>query len=241
MKTKTMMFAIAAGSLALSGCSTTGGVSRTACAAAGALVAGAAASAAAEDDEAQWAALGAVVGAGAGYFLCPGEAEPVAVAAAPEPEPAPAPAPEPEACPDADGDGVCDADDRCPGTRAGVKVDAKGCPDIPDLSGVNFEFDSAKLNGSASSILNEGAAVIKDHPEIRVEVQGHTDSVGSEAYNQKLSEKRAESVKSYLEGQGVESSRISASGKGESDPVATNDTAEGRAANRRVEISAEPR
>lgn len=243
MNTKLKLLAVAVGSLALAGCSSTGGLSRGACVAASALVAGAAAGFAASDeddgDEFGYGMLGGAVGAVGGAIFCPGEPAP-AVAAAPAPAPAPTPT-APPPCPDEDGDGVCDMDDNCLGTPAGTVVDRAGCPEIPDLSGVNFEFNSAELNSSATAILNEGATIIENNPGIRVDIEGHTDSVGSDAYNQRLSERRAQSVQQYLEGRGIESSRMSASGQGESQPIDTNDTAEGRARNRRVELTAEPR
>lgn len=241
MKNSALLAMLAICTMALTGCSTTGGIPRGACITASALVAGAAAGYGTEDEKRDiaYGLLGGVVGALGGAIFCPGEPEPVAAA---EPTPAaPAPAPAPAACLDSDGDGVCDSMDYCAGTPSGTKVDARGCPEIPGLTGVNFEFNSSKLNSSATSILNEGAGIIRSNPDVRVEITGHTDSVGSDAYNQKLSERRADSVKTYLEGQGIEATRLSASGRGESEPIDTNDTKEGRANNRRVELKAEPR
>jgi len=86
------------------------------------------------------------------------------------------------------------------------------------------------------AILNEAIEVLKKYPELKVEVAGHTDSVGTDAYNQKLSERRAAAVKDYLVSKGIAASKVTTIGKGESQPVATNKTAEGRQKNRRVDI-----
>jgi outer membrane protein OmpA-like peptidoglycan-associated protein len=104
------------------------------------------------------------------------------------------------------------------------------------IEGVHFAFDSAQLNSSASATLDEVAGALRSQPEVPYEVGGHTDSIGSNAYNQDLSERRAASVYNYLVGHGVAASQLSTRGYGETQPVASNDTEEGRAANRRVEI-----
>ena len=104
------------------------------------------------------------------------------------------------------------------------------------LKGTNFEFDSAKLGATADSQLNEVAEFAAAYGEAKLDVSGHTDSIGTDAYNQKLSERRANSVKAYLVKKGVAADRIVAVGKGESMPVASNKTKAGRADNRRVEI-----
>jgi outer membrane protein OmpA-like peptidoglycan-associated protein len=105
------------------------------------------------------------------------------------------------------------------------------------LEGINFEFNSSTIRVESYPILDHAAEILKDNPDIRVEVQGHTDSKGSESYNQKLSQARAESVKEYLEDkQGIDPSRLIAKGYGELKPIATNETEEGRAKNRRVEF-----
>ena len=85
-------------------------------------------------------------------------------------------------------------------------------------------------------MIDEAVKVMKDKPDLRVSVEGHTDSVGSVAYNQTLSERRATTVRDYLVSQGIDASRITTRGFGKSKPIASNDTAEGRAENRRVEI-----
>jgi OOP family OmpA-OmpF porin len=137
---------------------------------------------------------------------------------------------------DADHDGVADEDDRCPGTPRGVEVDKNGCANISKvvLKGVNFATGSAKLLPAASETLRTVASAMKADSKIRVEVSGHTDSVGEEAKNQGLSERRAKSVKDFLVSEGIDSGRLSTKGYGESKPVDTNDTAAGRANNRRV-------
>ncbi|MGO2415945.1 MULTISPECIES: OmpA family protein [Cobetia] len=141
-------------------------------------------------------------------------------------------------CPlDSDGDGVPDYQDQCPNTPAGAKVNALGCVADLVLRDVNFEFDSAKLTANAEKVLNGVAAKLVSNENVRVRVEGHTDSVGSDTYNKQLSQKRADSVKAYLASEGVGSARIETMGYGEEQPVAGNDTSAGRAENRRVELA----
>jgi len=104
------------------------------------------------------------------------------------------------------------------------------------LRGVNFDFDKATLQPQGKPILDEAARILKENPSIDVQVQGHTDSIGSVEYNLRLSDRRAATVKNYLVSQGVPASRLTTKGFGKANPVATNDTAEGRAQNRRVEL-----
>jgi outer membrane protein OmpA-like peptidoglycan-associated protein len=104
------------------------------------------------------------------------------------------------------------------------------------LRGVNFDFDKATLQPQGKPILDEAAKILKENPSINVQVQGYTDGVGSVEYNLKLSDRRAATVKNYLVAQGVSASRLTTKGFGKSNPVATNDTADGRAQNRRVEL-----
>jgi outer membrane protein OmpA-like peptidoglycan-associated protein len=115
---------------------------------------------------------------------------------------------------------------------------AKGTK-IATVGSANFDFDKAEVNASGRDILDHAVKVLRDNPDLHVTVEGHTDSVGSAAYNQKLSERRAQAVKRYLVRQGIESNRISAVGYGKSRPIASNDTDEGRAQNRRAEIVAD--
>jgi OOP family OmpA-OmpF porin len=154
-------------------------------------------------------------------------------------------------CPvDSDHDGVPDGLDQCPDTRPNTPVDAKGCPNIPKaeplftpernslvLEGVNFETNKADITPDSVAILEKVAASLKDWPDVKVEIGGHTDSSGSNALNQELSQRRAEAVKSYLEAKGIDAGRMTAKGYGESKPVADNKTAEGKAKNRRVELT----
>jgi OOP family OmpA-OmpF porin len=139
---------------------------------------------------------------------------------------------------DGDGDGVVDSQDKCPNTPAGTAVDNSGCKLAAEykLEHVNFEFDSAKLTDSSSAMLDEGVKILKRHSDMKVEIAGHTDSVGNDAYNQGLSERRAQSVADYLIAHGANAANISVKGYGESHPVADNDSEAGRAANRRVEL-----
>jgi OOP family OmpA-OmpF porin len=152
------------------------------------------------------------------------------------PPPAPAPAPAPVAPADSDGDGVVDSADRCPGTPRGVAVDASGCPQQGEIAlvGVGFETNSDTLTTASRAVLDPVAANLKKYPELQIELQGHTDSVGADKYNLNLSQRRADAVRSYLLSQGVSPAQVVARGYGESQPVADNSTAEGRAQNRRV-------
>lgn len=97
-------------------------------------------------------------------------------------------------------------------------------------------FDSAELTPSAASNLDQVASELRNQPDVAYEVAGYTDSIGNEDYNQRLSERRAIAVHDYLVQQGVPSGQLTVRGYGEENPVASNDTAEGRAQNRRVEI-----
>jgi len=102
---------------------------------------------------------------------------------------------------------------------------------------VNFDFDKASIRRDAADTLDEAANILRDEPDVEVSVDGHTDDVGTDAYNQGLSERRAKSVVVYLAQHGVSASRLHAQGFGESRPVATNATDDGRAQNRRVELN----
>ncbi len=108
------------------------------------------------------------------------------------------------------------------------------------LTGSHFAFNSAELAPSAISELSDTLDTLKGDPALRIRVDGHTDNVGSAAYNVQLSKRRAESVKRYLVSQGVAADRIETQGLGLTKPIADNDTAEGRAKNRRVEVHKAP-
>ena len=105
------------------------------------------------------------------------------------------------------------------------------------LRGVNFDFDKWSIRPDASEILEEAARILNDQPDLRVSVDGHTDAKGTDEYNQRLSERRAQTVVDQLTRFGVSASRLQPQGFGESRPVATNETEEGRAQNRRVELN----
>ena len=139
---------------------------------------------------------------------------------------------------DDDGDGVVNSKDKCPGTAAGTAVDNSGCELAAEykLVGVNFEFDSARLTADSTSKLNDALKILQRHADLKVEVAGHTDSRGSDSYNQGLSERRAKAVADYLIGKGANAANITVKGYGESQPVADNGTEAGRADNRRVEF-----
>jgi outer membrane protein OmpA-like peptidoglycan-associated protein len=109
------------------------------------------------------------------------------------------------------------------------------------MRGVNFAFNSAELEAAAVPVLDQAAEILKANPGVFVSVEGYTDSIGSEEYNQALSVRRAESVYRYLVNRGVDPERCQVKGFGESNPVASNDTETGRAQNRRVELVPEQR
>jgi outer membrane protein OmpA-like peptidoglycan-associated protein len=137
-------------------------------------------------------------------------------------------------CPlDSDSDRVSDTADKCPNTAAGLEVDADGCQ---VLIGVNFETGKAVLTPESAAILDRVAQSLVARDTVRVEVVGHTDSTGSISVNRRLSTARAEAVRKYLVSQGVSEDRLTARGAGPDEPLASNDTAEGRAQNRRVEL-----
>ncbi len=135
---------------------------------------------------------------------------------------------------DEDHDGVNDCNDQCPGTPSGAKVDSLGCW---VLHNVLFDVDKSTIKPVSFPILDETVHVFKKNPGVRVEIDGHTDSDGSDEHNLGLSQRRAEAVRQYLVGHGVAADRLTSKGFGESKPVASNETAEGKALNRRVELN----
>ncbi len=139
---------------------------------------------------------------------------------------------------DSDGDGVVDSADKCPGTPPNTRVDGDGCtiPKILRLDGVTFEFNKSHLRPDSETILSYVVKIMNKYPDMQVELAGYTDSKGGAAYNLKLSQRRAAAVKEYLVAHGIGASRIEAKGYGKENPVASNDTDEGRERNRRVEL-----
>jgi len=151
-------------------------------------------------------AVGAIAGAGIGYALAPHPAPPPPPHPPPPPPPPPAPPPPP------------------PVAQKLV------------LRGVHFDFDKAKIRPGDAAVLDEAAATLKQNPNVTVNVNGYTDAIGTEAYYLRLSERRANAVVNYLEQQGIPASQLIPHGYGKTNFVASNDTAEGRAQNRRVEL-----
>lgn len=158
---------------------------------------------------------------------------------------------------DEDGDGVFDRRDRCPGTPANTPVSHTGCPlpqyppsqkvaepepqapeviTLSDQGNVLFAFDSAELTPAAQQQLQGLVERLNSPQVLSIRVVGHTDSKGSDAYNQALSERRAGAVATWLINKGVSPRKVTSMGRGESEPVADNESDEGRAQNRRVEL-----
>lgn len=177
---------------------------------------------------------------------------PVVALPPPKPKPVPKPSLSTEAAPspqapaaavevppqDSDGDGVLDANDRCPSSAPGMRVDDTGCAVTQTLvlREIQFATGSNNLKPEAQARLNELAAAMAAQPKLVLEVGGHTDAVGSAESNRVLSLRRAEAVRDELIRQGIEPFRLRAEGYGERYPVASNETVEGRALNRRVEF-----
>jgi len=137
---------------------------------------------------------------------------------------------------DSDFDGVNDCLDKCPGTIKGSKIDNNGCPIKLVLTGQHFKYNSAELTLNAKEILDGVAGNLVSYPQKNdIEVQGHTSSEGTNKYNLKLSQRRAQSVVDYLKLKGV-TNRLTAKGYGETQPIADNSTEAGKAENRRVEL-----
>lgn len=154
----------------------------------------------------------------------------------------------PDGCPpDTDGDGVYDPVDDClkePETKNSYEDD-DGCPDeVPQqlrgatgtMQGIQFEVNSAKITADSKPALDSAVATLKDNPKYSVEVVGHSDSTGERDHNIELSSKRAKSVADYLSAHGIEEERVSTRGAGPDEPIADNETEEGRAQNRRIEF-----
>ncbi|WP_421945286.1 OmpA family protein [Pedobacter sp.] len=148
---------------------------------------------------------------------------------------------------DTDGDGVADQFDKCPGTPAGTAVDGSGCPlpkyeapaatsDVTGFEKIGFDFNSSVLKTESYPTLDKLSSVLRENGG-KVTVNGYASSEGTAAYNLKLSKDRANSVKTYLVNSGVNASQVTTKGLGEANPIATNDTEEGRIQNRRVETA----
>jgi outer membrane protein OmpA-like peptidoglycan-associated protein len=147
--------------------------------------------------------------------------------------------------PDSDADGVPDPMDRCPGTAAGMQVDAVGClPPSPAapivLEGVSFLSGSDKLTLASQGPLDRVVVALRERPDLHVMIEGHTDNVGTRDANLRLSKARADAVRAYLVSKGIDARRLGTVGYGPDQPVAGNDTAEGRAQNRRVQLRPQP-
>ncbi|MFH1156867.1 MAG: OmpA family protein [Pseudomonadota bacterium] len=163
---------------------------------------------------------------------------------------------------DTDNDGVTDDRDKCPGTPAGTAVDAYGCPLVTEkktsmtdmkpapvpagatlnaqgvwvIDAVLFDFDKSVIKPEHFGSLDTVADILKANPGLSAKLHGHTDNVGTQVYNDALSLRRAQSVKNYLVGRGIDGNRLSCKGFGFSKPAASNKTDNGRALNRRVEL-----
>lgn len=149
-----------------------------------------------------------------------------------------------DGCPDRDGDGVPDAEDQCPDEPGTIAN--RGCPEVKvdDIDAINraldkvfFDFDKYEIKAESFEALNKIVNILSENPSYKVLIEAHADNIGTEAYNVTLSGRRAEAVKNYLVSNGIGESRITAQAYGEARPAASNDSAEGRAQNRRVEFT----
>lgn len=158
----------------------------------------------------------------------------------PTPARTPVAAPSEAAPVDSDGDGVPDSRDACPDTPRNYAVDGRGCPiPVEEVARVelmvNFDFDRSEVKPEYLDEIQEVTDFMEQYPDVVVELEGHTDSVGTEQYNEGLSQRRANAVRQVmLDRFGISAGRVTARGFGEGQPVASNDTAAGRAQNRRV-------
>ncbi len=147
-------------------------------------------------------------------------------------------------CPDTDNDGIIDKEDDCP-TLKGIKPN-KGCPEVSAdvklkmdviFKNLLFATNSANIDATSLDDLDELIKIMSDDEDLRLSIEGHTDNRGNNEYNLELSRLRAEAVKQYLVNGGISASRINAVGYGETRPITTNETANGRLKNRRVELN----
>lgn len=165
-----------------------------------------------DTNKVKYGVIGAIALGGAGYLVC-------SVLAKHEPAEAPPEAPQP---------------------RAADPAPVVSPPTVTErivLRGVNFDFDKFAIRSDAAVILDEALRILADRSGVRLRVGGHTDWTGTDAYNQGLSERRANSVRDYLVAHGIDPGQFTTAGFGESQPISTNDTREGRALNRRVELN----
>ena len=148
-----------------------------------------------------------------------------------------------DGCPDTDGDGIMDADDKCPELKG--SIENGGCPELQQevkeilefaMQAVQFETGKATLKAVSYEVLDQIVGIMKQYPGYQLRISGHTDNVGATSTNQILSEERARSCYEYLMAGGISENRISYEGFGESRPIASNNTVEGRSLNRRVEF-----
>ena len=146
--------------------------------------------------------------------------------------------------PDTDGDGVLDKDDQCPDVKGTVAN--KGCPEVSEevqktlneyAKTILFDTGKSSIKAQSEAVLADIVKILNEYPNAKFTVEGHTDSTGSDELNQRLSDARANAVKDYLTSHGVDAFRLSSMGYGETKPIDTNNTAKGRANNRRVEIN----
>ncbi len=137
---------------------------------------------------------------------------------------------------DSDHDGIFDDNDLCPNTPIGAKVNIKGCWSFGDAL---FDTNKADIKQNAYTLLNHAHIIFTKNPGMNVILKGHTDNYGTDQYNMDLSLRRAKAVKAYLVNKGIDSSRLTCQAYGESSPIATNDSKEGRSLNRRVELAPE--
>ena len=148
--------------------------------------------------------------------------------------PAPRSTPVAAALPDTDGDGVVDPRDDCPNTLRAARVDARGCWTLNDL---RFAVNGAGIETGFTSSLRSDIEVLKANPDVRIRVDGHTDSDGSATYNKSLSERRATSVRDFLVSEGLDADRFEVKGFGEASPIVPNDSSANKRRNRRVELT----
>ena len=138
------------------------------------------------------------------------------------------------------GDGSPSCPDKCPNTPHGVLVDADGCPKVGQtlltLPDITFPLDSYELNPSSKGLLENAVNTLRDTPNAKIRISGHTDNLGTERYNIRLSSRRANSVLKFMTRNGISPDRLDAVGYGETRPIANNKTEDGRSKNRRVEF-----